>query len=186
LPGKKAMISREQGLDAGRGSNRCTDWPGENIGWKGDAMVEQTVKYTGQVHEVVAAPVERVWEALTRPELIKQYLFGTEVETDWKVGSPITYRGLWQGKPYEDKGRILEMVPQRRIKSTYWSAFSGLPDRPENYQIVTYELTPGEGVTAVAVSQENISSAAAKAESEHNWQSVLAEMKKILETPRTP
>ncbi len=34
------------------------------------------------------APASRVWEALTKPELIKQYLFGTDVTTDWRVGQP--------------------------------------------------------------------------------------------------
>jgi uncharacterized protein YndB with AHSA1/START domain len=48
------------------------------------------------------APAGKVWEALTKPELIQQYLFGTQVSTDWQVGSPVTYRGVWQGKPYED------------------------------------------------------------------------------------
>ena len=53
----------------------------------------------------VHAPPSRVWEALTRPELIKQYLFGTDVVSDWMPGSPILYRGEWQGKPFEDTGK---------------------------------------------------------------------------------
>ena len=44
-------------------------------------------------------PRFEVWEALTSPQMIQQYLFGTQVTTDWQVGSPITYRGVWQGKP---------------------------------------------------------------------------------------
>ena len=50
----------------------------------------------------IAATAERVWDALTNPSLIKQYLFGTDAISDWKPGSPITYRGVWEGKPYED------------------------------------------------------------------------------------
>ncbi len=56
---------------------------------------------------LINAPVLKVWDALTQPDLIKQYLFGTEVTTDWKIGSPITYRGIWQSKPYEDKDKVL-------------------------------------------------------------------------------
>jgi uncharacterized protein YndB with AHSA1/START domain len=46
----------------------------------------------------IHAPTSKVWEALTKPEIIKQYLFGTTVTTDWRVGSPITYEGIWEGK----------------------------------------------------------------------------------------
>jgi uncharacterized protein YndB with AHSA1/START domain len=46
----------------------------------------------------INAPTSKVWDALTKPDLIKQYLFGTKVTTDWHVGSPITYKGIWQGK----------------------------------------------------------------------------------------
>src|SRR5512140_3830276 len=89
---------------------------------------------------LIGAPTARVWDALTQPEMIRQYLFGTEVTTDWRVGSPITYRGVWQGKPYEDKGKILDVVPGRKITSTFWSALSGDPDQPEFYKTVQYEL----------------------------------------------
>jgi uncharacterized protein YndB with AHSA1/START domain len=48
----------------------------------------------------------KVWNALTDPEQIKKYFFGTETVSDWKVGSPITFSGVWEGKPYIDKGTI--------------------------------------------------------------------------------
>ncbi len=59
----------------------------------------------------IHAPPSRVWEALTNPELIKQYLFGTQAISNWKVGSQIRYKGVWEGKAYEDKGTVLEVVP---------------------------------------------------------------------------
>ena len=72
----------------------------------------------------------KVWDALTNPALIKQYLFGTEASSDWKEGSKINYKGVWQGKSYEDKGVIKKCEPNRLLVSTYWSAFSDLPDSP--------------------------------------------------------
>jgi uncharacterized protein YndB with AHSA1/START domain len=83
----------------------------------------------------------KIWEALTNPELIKQYFFGTEVTTNWIVGSPITYKGVWNGQPYEDKGLILEIVPDKTLLSSYWSSMAGLEDVPENYKTVKYELS---------------------------------------------
>ena len=60
----------------------------------------------------IAAFPGRVWKALTDPESIRQYLFGTDAESDWKAGSPVMYRGVYQGRSYEDKGTVLRS-PQR-------------------------------------------------------------------------
>jgi uncharacterized protein YndB with AHSA1/START domain len=84
----------------------------------------------------INASVSQVWDALTKPDLIQQYLFGTDVTTDWKVGSPITYKGIWEGKAYEDKGKVLQIETGKLLVSTFWSSLSGLPDIPENYQAV--------------------------------------------------
>lgn len=74
---------------------------------------------------IINASSSRVWEALTDPKLIKQYLFGTEVSTDWKVGSPITYRGVWNGREYEDKGRIIKA--ERQAPGFHFLEFPGWP-----------------------------------------------------------
>ncbi len=130
--------------------------------------------------EIGRGPQE-VWRALVDPRLIKLYLFGTEAESDWRVGSSITYRGTWEGKAYEDKGVILEIEPGRRLRSTYWSAFSGLPDAPENYNEVTYELEPGAGSTRLTVIQDNNRSEEGRSRAESNWRTVLAALKEVVE-----
>ena len=63
----------------------------------------------------VNAPISKVWDSLVNPALIKQYMFGTNVVSDWKEGSPIVWKGEWQGNTYEDKGVILKLDPQRQI-----------------------------------------------------------------------
>jgi len=83
---------------------------------------------------------DHVWEALTTPDMIKQYMFGATVVSDWKVSSAIIYQGEWEGRPYEDKGTILAIEPNRYLQATYYSALSGLEDIPENYNTITYEL----------------------------------------------
>ncbi|HTP10210.1 MAG TPA: SRPBCC family protein [Anaerolineae bacterium] len=129
----------------------------------------------------IEAPTAKVWNALTQPELIKQYLFGATVTTDWKVGSPITYEGVWEGKAYKDKGQILEIEPEKLIVSTFWSALSGLPDAPENYQTVRYELSAEGNHTKLIVIQDNNATQAEADHSAQNWSMVLNEMKKLLE-----
>jgi uncharacterized protein YndB with AHSA1/START domain len=137
--------------------------------------------YIAKQSITINASIEKVWEALTKPELIKEYFFGTEVTTDWRVGSAIIYRGEWQGKSYEDKGTILEVSPNERLVSTYWSSMSNKPDQPENYKTVAYDLKTKDGQTEVMITQDNNSTEEEKNHSEKNWAAVLDGLKKLLE-----
>ena len=137
--------------------------------------------YIATASITINAPVEKVWEALVNPELIKQYLFGTQAESDWKVGSSITYKGEWQGMKYEDKGKILELIPNKLLVSTYWSSMSGTPDVPENYMKVSYELGEADGKTTLTIIQENAKDQKSADHSGDNWKMVFAKMKEIVE-----
>jgi uncharacterized protein YndB with AHSA1/START domain len=137
--------------------------------------------FIAQVTATIHAPSSKVWDALTKPELIKQYFFGTNVVTDWKVGSPIYYRGEWQGRTYEDKGIILENEPKKRLVSTHWSPLAGVPDSPEYYHTVTYVLSEHDDHTDVTILQDNNTSEDEKVHSEENWKMVLAGLKKVVE-----
>jgi uncharacterized protein YndB with AHSA1/START domain len=137
--------------------------------------------YLASAQIAIHASAERVWNALTDPEQIKEYLFGTETTSDWKVGSAITYKGMWQGKPYEDKGTILAVVPNKLLKSTYWSGMGGREDRPENYNTVTYTLSESGGVTTLTVTQDNNITKESAEHSQGNWTIVLKGLKDLLE-----
>jgi uncharacterized protein YndB with AHSA1/START domain len=137
--------------------------------------------FIARARTMIEAPAALVWDALTKPELIKQYLFGSDVVTDWKVGSPIYYRGEWQGRAYEDKGTVLEVQVNRRLVSTHWSPLSGMADAPENYHTVTYVLSERDGHTDLTIIQDNNSSEEERQHSEQNWQMVLAGLKKVVE-----
>jgi uncharacterized protein YndB with AHSA1/START domain len=130
---------------------------------------------------VIDAPAAKVWDALTNPEMIRQYLFGTEASSEWKAGSQITYKGVWQGKPYEDRGTVIKIVPERLLETTYWSGMSGVPDLPENRKNVTYELLPSNGRTTITVMQDNNATEKEKAHMESNWKIVLESLKTLLE-----
>ena len=132
----------------------------------------------------INAPAARVWDALTQPELIKRYLFGTQVTTDWRVGSPIVYEGTWEGKAYRDKGQVLQVEPGKLLVSTFWSSLSGLPDVPENYQTVRYELSTEGSGTRLTVRQDNNATQEDANHSAQNWNMVLDGMKSLLEGRR--
>jgi uncharacterized protein YndB with AHSA1/START domain len=138
-------------------------------------------KFISKAGTTIDVPISKVWQALTNPELIKQYLYGTEVTSDWQVGSPITYRGEWEGKTYEDKGKILQMEPERLLVSTFWSSLSGLPDTPENYKTVRYELSGADGKTQLMIIQDNNVTEEEAQHSQQNWLAVLSKLKELLE-----
>jgi uncharacterized protein YndB with AHSA1/START domain len=129
----------------------------------------------------IAAPASRVWEALTTPEIIKKYFFGTQAISDWKEGSTLEFKGSWEGKEYLDKGIILKSQPEKLFQYTYYSSFSNLPDAPENYANISYELSEDDGVTTLTVKQENVANEEARKHSEQNWAHVLQGLKDLLE-----
>jgi len=127
------------------------------------------------------APISKVWDALVNPAQIKKYMFGTNVVSEWKVGSPISFSGEWEGKPYEDKGTILGMQQEKLMKYNYWSNFSGEKDEHANYSNITYELAEQNGGTLFTLTQDNFKNEEARGHSEKNWGMVFETMKKILE-----
>lgn len=129
----------------------------------------------------VKAPPARVWESLTDPSVIKQYMFGTTVASTWVEGAPITWAGEWKGKPYQDKGVILEFKPPRRIQYSHFSPLSGLADMPENYHTVTIELASEAEFTHVSLSQDKNASEEARDHSQKLWEDMLAALKELLE-----
>ncbi|HTQ64059.1 MAG TPA: SRPBCC family protein [Puia sp.] len=127
------------------------------------------------------APVSKVWNALTNPDIIKEWLFGTNVITDWKVGSPIIFTGTWQGTEYKDKGTILQFEKEKIFQYNYWSGFSGLADSIENYSVIGFELAPFTSETQLILTQSNFPSEAAYEHTEKNWGATLEQLKTIIE-----
>jgi uncharacterized protein YndB with AHSA1/START domain len=132
----------------------------------------------------VDAPPEAVWHAVTDPATIAEYLYGTQVDTDWKQGSPIVYRGEWEGKPYEDKGVILEIEPPARLKTSYYSPLSGKPDEPASYQNVTYALAADGTGTRVTITQDGCADRAEAERMSGNWTMTLEGLRGVVEAGR--
>jgi uncharacterized protein YndB with AHSA1/START domain len=138
-------------------------------------------KFVAKQAIVINAPSSKVWDALVNPEMIRQYMFGTNAISDWKKGSPIIFKGEWQGKTYEDKGVLLRLEPERLIQYSHFSPLSGLPDTPENYHTVTVELSSEGTRTILLLSQDNNPTEQAREHSKKNWGMMLTGLKKLLE-----
>ena len=130
----------------------------------------------------IDAPPSQVWAALTDPEQIKKYMFGSQVETDWRPGSPIVWKGEYEGRQYVDKGEIVEFEPERRLKVTHFSPLSGQEDVPENYHTLVYELEEHGAKTRVSLSQDKNPTEEAAEHSRANWEQMLSGLKQVVES----
>ena len=137
--------------------------------------------HIAKAETTINAPIEKVWNALTDPGKISKYMFGTTVISDSKEGSKIVWKGEWEGKAYEDKGKILCFAPGKSLQYSHFSPLAGLHDNPENYHIVTIDLAENDKQTIVTLTQTNNADEKTKDHSEKNWEMMLASLKKLLE-----
>lgn len=141
----------------------------------------ETRNLVAKTQTTIDTSVERVWKALTEPKMIKEYMFGTTVTSNWERGSKITWEGEMNEKKYKDKGEILEIVPKLRLKYSHFSPSSGQPDKPENYHSVTITLKEKEKKTELTLTQDKNRSEKEKEEAEKNWNVMLISLKELLE-----
>lgn len=144
-------------------------------------MVMAEKNLIAKAEMVIDATADEVWEALLDPEKIKKYMFGATVQSDWKKGSKIVWKGEWKDKPYEDKGEILTIEPKKRLQYSHFSPLSGLEDQPENYHTVTITLEEEGSKTKVALSQDKNATEKGRDESQKNWENMLKGLKTVVE-----
>jgi uncharacterized protein YndB with AHSA1/START domain len=148
-----------------------------------EALMSQAV---AQVSKTVDAPSGKVWRALTTPEMLKTYFMGADVESDWKVGHPIRFRGTYEGKAYEDHGEIRSFEPERRLAFSHFSPLAGAKDAPENYNLITIDLEPAGVKTKVTLTQAKLNGEPKPSELEQrdayarNWSAVLDGLSKAV------
>ena len=137
-----------------------------------------------QVEAEVRADVDSVWDVLTRDT--SAMFMGAKVDTDWREGSPISFSGEFNGKPYKDHGEIRTVEKNRRLAFTHYSPTSGKPDVPESYNLVDVELEPeGDDRTRVRLSQTPMGGDRPDEQTvekfKQNWKMMLDGLKKAAE-----
>jgi uncharacterized protein YndB with AHSA1/START domain len=145
-------------------------------------MKQLIVKKTLEIN----APVSKVWDTLTNHDLTRQYMFGCELISDFKVGSPIIWKGASDDKVYV-KGTIAAIEPGKLLQFTVFdpNAPDHYQDVPSNYTMVTYELSSENGRTALGVTQGDFTGVT-DGEKRYNetiagWDSILPKIKELAE-----
>jgi uncharacterized protein YndB with AHSA1/START domain len=110
----------------------------------------------------IDAPAAKVWNALTNPAETKKYMFGCEALSDWKEGSPLIWKGNFNGvELVAVKGTVLKIRPGSYLEYTVIDPNNPkIPDLPENYLTVTCELSEQNGITTLTTTQGDYSTVA--------------------------
>lgn len=128
------------------------------------------------------APVQKVWDVLTKPGYVKQWQYGSELLTDWKPGSDIRFKTAWEGKIFEQWGKVLDIQKNKLIKYSLFAPRPGLEDKPENYFIMSYVLTADNGQTKLEIIQHDDRPGAVQEQPQGEENPVLQGLKQIAET----
>ncbi len=139
---------------------------------------------------IINANASKVWDALVNPEQTKKYMFGCETVSDWKIGSELLWKMTFEGKELIPvKGIILDFQPNTLLKYTVIDTNASMPDTPENYLNVTYQLSEQDGITTLTVLQDGFENAAdgeKRYKDVYNngegWNPILVEIKNLVES----
>lgn len=109
-------------------------------------------KITASNTTKINAPLSLVWEVLTSPIYSVHYMFNCEVITSWEVGTPIEWKGNYNGYDAHQIGEVLEFSPKSKLSYTTFDPNFGLENIPENYIHVDYALEEVNGITHLTIS----------------------------------
>jgi uncharacterized protein YndB with AHSA1/START domain len=131
---------------------------------------------------LINATKQKIWDALTKPEIVKKWQYGSDVITDWKLGSEIRFRVEWEGKVFEQWGKILEMIPNELIKYSLFFPRPDLEDKEENYFIMSYIISESENMIKLEIIKEDNRPSAVKEKESNEANPVLISLKEIIES----
>jgi uncharacterized protein YndB with AHSA1/START domain len=129
----------------------------------------------------INAPIEKVWAVVTQPDYVKQWQYGSELITDWNPDAPIRFRTAWEDKIFEQWGHVVEFDAPIRLSYKLFAPRPGLEDKPENYFLMTYVLTPLAEQTKLEIVQTDERTGAKQEEPQGEENPVLKMLKEVAE-----
>jgi Uncharacterized conserved protein len=131
----------------------------------------------------IKAPAHRVWDTITKAEFVKQWQYGSDLLTDWKIGSEIRFRTEWEGKVFEQWGKVLEIRPYELIRYNLFAPRPGLEEKPENFFVMIYVLTIENTRVKLEIIQEDNRPGAVQEEPQGEENPLLNSLKNLAESP---
>ena len=146
---------------------------------------QETTRYSIEVQTTIGTGIRDAWALLVDPARLGRLYWDSTVESDFTPGHPIVWKGTWEGRPFEDRGTILQATPPGRLQYSHWSPSMGA-DTEENRNLLTWELAQEGGRVRVTFRHENIATKELKDHSEPMWKMLLDRMKDLLEKTGQP
>jgi uncharacterized protein YndB with AHSA1/START domain/DNA-binding transcriptional ArsR family regulator len=139
--------------------------------------LEQTMEKVFEIY--IRTTPERLWEAITDPEIRAKYSFGTGVYSEWEPGSPMEMRSPKGEGPIGD-GEILEIDPPRRLVHTM-RALWGEDVKSEGTSRVTWEIESVRDSCRLLITHDELREGA-NDQIYGGWPMILSGLKTWLET----
>lgn len=130
----------------------------------------------------INATLKKVWDTLTKAELVKLWQYGSDLQTNWEVGSKIKFVTEWEGKAFEQWGIVLEYTPTQKLRYSLFAPRPGIEDKPENYFEMIYSLTADNGQTKLEIIQEDNRPNAVQEGVQSEENPILKMLKQVAET----
>ena len=136
----------------------------------------------------INASPSAVWKALTDPGRMKQWMgepeMNIEISVDWQAGAPIVITGFHHVK-FVNRGTVLQVEPEKILKYNYLSSISRLPDKPENYTVIGFRLTPVNDRTRLTLSLNNFPTESILKHIGFYWKTTLGILKNHVENRKS-
>jgi uncharacterized protein YndB with AHSA1/START domain len=123
---------------------------------------------------------EKVFEAITRPEITRRY-WGHENVSDWQQGSRWEHVRTNDARTVELVGKVVEHSPPKRLVITW--ANESQQDDPSKTSRVTFDLVPYETMVRLTVTHDDLEPDGGMIKGiSQGWPAVLSSLKSFLET----
>ena len=138
---------------------------------------------TGSIHNVlyIATTTQRVWDALTNPDVTERYWFGTRMESDWRVGSTLSY--VVRGRTTDEQTIVASDPPHRLAYTFHPLAEPFVREAPSR---VEFTIDERDGVVRLTVLHDGFPPGSAVLPAcTGAWPKILSGLKSLLETGRS-
>jgi uncharacterized protein YndB with AHSA1/START domain len=126
-----------------------------------------------------------VWDALTRPDLMKNWMSDSEIEivTTWEVGSPIIINAqeVSYKTAFSNTGVVLQFVKDQVLEYSHLSSLSRLPDQAENHTLIKFTLQQEEDHTLLELNLSNFPTESHYKHIDFYWTVTLEVLKRFVE-----
>ena len=130
----------------------------------------------------INATLKKVWDTLTKAGLVKLWQYGSDLQTNWEIGSKIKFVTQWEGKIFEQWGTVLEFRPTQKLRYSLFAPRPDLEDKPENYFEMIYSLSDDNGHTKLEIVQEDNRPNSVQEDEQGEENPILKMLKQVAET----